>query len=112
VEEEKKCPTCHVVVRPTDYFCYNCGANLKPKPPSTSASAQIALYIKSILLPPMGIVWAFTYLRQKDAKSKIVGFMAIIITVVVLVAVVLLTVQFINRLSSLLNEQLGSYGYY
>src|SRR5689334_13095391 len=85
METAPTCPVCHTAVSATHYYCFNCGANLKPAPLSVSISKQISLYIKSILLPPMGIVWGMRYLRQPDPKSKLVGVIAITLTIITLV---------------------------
>jgi len=100
------CPTCHIEVRSTDYFCYNCGRNLKPKPPSTSITRQIIIYLESFFIPPYGIVIGIHYLRQNDIKSKIVGVIAIILTVISLVLVIKLTNDLIKQVNEGVNSQL------
>lgn len=108
MEENLICPSCHLQVRNTDYFCFNCGKNLHPKPPSTSISSQTSLYIGSLLLPPMGIIWGLRYLRQPDRESKIVGVIAIILTIVILVLLTQFTVNLINTVNEQVNSQLQS----
>ena len=76
------CPSCHIEVRPTDYFCFNCGKNLQEKPPSITVESQILLYLGSVFLPPMGIIWGLKYLRRPDQKSRTVGWVAVILTLV------------------------------
>jgi len=49
------CPTCHQPVSPEDYFCPNCGKDLKAKPLSVSITTQIGIYLLSIFLPPLGL---------------------------------------------------------
>ena len=111
MEMEEKCLKCHVVVRPTDYFCYNCGDNLKPVPPSVSWVNQIALYIKSILIPPFGILWAIKYLRQDSGKSKIVGIAAIILTLTSLIIYSILFKGFVDNVNDQVSKQLNSFSY-
>jgi len=108
---EEKCFKCHVAVRLTDYFCYNCGNNLKPVPPSVSLVDQIALYIKSILVPPFGILWAIKYLRQDSGKSKIVGIVAIILTLTSLIICLILFKNFVNNVNNEVSKQLNSFSY-
>lgn len=105
------CPTCHVPVRAIDYFCYNCGANLHPKPLDTSIGKQLMLYIGSVILLPFGIVWGFRYLKQPDSKSKLVGIITIIITIVTLIYVTVYTINFINAFQEELHRQLQDVGY-
>jgi len=104
------CPTCHVPLRPTDYFCYNCGANIHPSPPSTSASTQIVLYLKSALLPPLGIFSGLRYLRQSDSKSHYVGITAILITLASIVLAIVLTAKLFNEINRQVNEQMNAIG--
>jgi hypothetical protein len=106
------CPICHLSVRPTDYFCSNCGRNLRPSPLSTALTVQTMLYIKSILLPPMGIIWGIRYLRQPDIKSKIVGIVSIVITITLLLLMIKWTINLIDTVNDAVNSSMnGMYGY-
>lgn len=100
------CPACHQPVQPNAYFCPNCGHNLKPTPPPTSLTSQLELYFKSALLPPMGIIWGMRYLKQPDFTSKIVGLIAIGITVAVLLVVVIGTIKLFNTINDQVNTQM------
>jgi hypothetical protein len=103
---EPNCPRCHVLVRSTDYYCFNCGQNLHPQPPPTTITQQVLLYAGSVLLPPMGIIWGFRYLKQTDSKSKIIGLVAIVLTVVTLLIAIKLTFDIVNQASLQMNTQL------
>lgn len=74
------CPQCHQPVREQDFFCPNCGKNLKPAPASTGIAKQLMLYVGSVLLPPLGYIWGIKYLLQKGGKAKVVGIVCILIT--------------------------------
>ena len=102
------CPKCHQVIEVAAYFCPNCGQNLKPTPPSTSLGSQLELYLKSLLLPPMGIIWGFRYLRQKGISAKIVGLMAIFLTLAILVIAIKATVDLVNTVNSQINSQMSN----
>lgn len=106
--ENPTCPKCHTKVRESDYYCFNCGTNLKPAPPSISASAQMVLYLKCLLIPPFGIVWAYKYLKQPDTNSKLVGVIAIVITLAATVALIIFTNNFITTLNTEINKQMNS----
>ena len=93
-------------VKPTDYFCFNCGKNLKPKPLSTSLGKQILIYLESIFLPPMGFLWGIRYLRQKGSASKAIGIISIILTVVFLVLLIKFTNEFIKTINDQVSGQL------
>src|SRR4030065_2442591 len=99
------CPVCHAEVKPTDYFCSNCGKNLKPELPSTSLTKQISLYLQSFFLPPYGIIIGIRYLRQEDSKSKTVGIISIILTIVSLLILIKFTFNLINIVNTQVNNQ-------
>lgn len=100
------CSRCHVQVLAKDYFCFNCGNNLRPKPLSTSISTQIVYYVGSIVLPPMGVIWGIKYLRERNLKAKIVGLICIPLTVLVLAVAVNLAITLINTVNSQINSQM------
>ncbi len=100
------CPFCRQPVKTTDYFCSNCGKKLKSKPLSTSLSTQIFLYIKTLLLPPFGLIWGYRYLRQPDTQSKLIGLFTIIVTIVETVWLTQITINAINTI----NQQIPLYG--
>ncbi|MFV1917750.1 MAG: hypothetical protein ACC618_04710 [Patescibacteria group bacterium] len=112
MEENAICPACHISVRLSDYYCFNCGENLKPKPPSTSASSQIILYLKSALVPPFGLYWAIRYLKQPDRKPKLVGLVAIAVTLIAFVYLIIITNKFIKTVNEEVNKQLNSSLYF
>ena len=104
------CPVCHQPVSENDYFCSNCGQNLKPIPLPTNIYSLFLLYIKCLLLPPMGVVWGIRYLKQKDTKSKITGLIAIIITVIILEIALKITLSLIDTVNKQVNSQLQDLG--
>ena len=105
------CPVCHTEVKPTDYFCVNCGNNLKPAPPSTSFLTQVGVYLESIFLPPYGIVLGIRYLRQGASKSKAVGITAIVLTVISLLILIKVTFDLINTINTQVDNQLQDINY-
>jgi hypothetical protein len=111
MENSLVCPSCHIEVRQTDYFCFNCGKNLKPKPPSTSLTTQILVYLESFFLPPYGIIIGIRYLRGKSVKLKIIGIILILLTILSLLIFVKLTRDLINTVNTQVNNQLQGMGY-
>jgi hypothetical protein len=101
-----QCPKCHQQAPLHAYFCPNCGENLRPVPAKTDLSSQIGLYTKSVLLPPLGIVWGLRYLKNERWQSRLIGLTAIVITVVVIVVGVKLTIELINNINEQVNSQL------
>lgn len=76
------CRFCNFQILETYYFCPNCGKKIKNPPLSTSLSKQLTVYAISILLPPLGVVPAIKYLLSKEKHAKIVGIIALILTVI------------------------------
>jgi len=106
IQSPPQCHVCHTQIRTTDYFCFNCGANLHPKPRSTSLSTQIGLYLGSVVLPPMGLIWGFRYLREQSQTGKIIGVVCIILTIITLLAIAQGTISAINMINEEINRQL------
>lgn len=101
------CPQCGTGIPVTDYFCPHCGRKIKDPPPSTSIWGQIKVYTFSILLPPFGIIPAIRYLRQADGKSKVIGLVIIVLTLISFVITIIYTMKFINTFNAELTKQLG-----
>lgn len=106
VEQPILCPACHVAIKQSDYFCFNCGKNLHPAPPSLSFGSLTGFSIGSIVLPPMGIIWGFRYIRSQDSKAKIFGFVLIGLTVIELFILTDITVKAYNTINEQIQQQL------
>jgi len=112
MEENILCPKCHTSVRSTDYYCFNCGKNLKSVPPATTPSKLTTLFLKSIFLPPFGIYWALPYLKQSDKRSKRIGIIVIIVTASVFIYTIIAAKNLMNTFSAELERQLNSSVYF
>ncbi|MCX6791507.1 MAG: zinc ribbon domain-containing protein [Candidatus Gottesmanbacteria bacterium] len=109
---EPTCPQCHVIVRPTDYFCSNCGKSLHAKPLSTSLTTEIMYYAGSLVLPPLGYWWGIKYLKQTDAVSKRIGIVCIVLTTISFIVTSIWIVDYINKISATVNTQInGAQGF-
>ena len=75
------CSRCKNPILPEANFCPRCGKKIKEPSPATSLGAHIKVYLVSILFPPFGLGYAYKYLRYGDKKGKIVGWVAIILTI-------------------------------
>ena len=106
------CPDCKQNVSTEDYFCPNCGKKLKEKPQSTTILRQILIYLLSIFLPPLGLWPAIKYIKQKDNKSKMIGYIAIILTIISVGISIWLYLGFINTVNQQLNNQLNNINLY
>lgn len=99
------CPSCKSPILETYFYCPNCGKMVKRKPPSTSLSKQISLYLFCIFFPPFGAIPGLRYLSQEDSKSKTIGGVALVLTTVSLILTVVFTVQFVNQVQSSIKQQ-------
>ena len=68
-------------------------------------SKQLGVYALSVLLPPLGLVPGIKYLFQKDPKVKIVGVVAILLTILSLVLTAYVTIDFLNRINKTISTQ-------
>ena len=83
---QELCRACHVELIPSYYFCPNCGTPVKEIPLSTSFFSQTKLYLLSILLPYIFFIaigkWkGITYIKSEDTKSKVIGYIALILLI-------------------------------
>ena len=89
-------------MRPTDNYCSNCGLQLIEKP--VSVGRQIYIYAISLLLPPLGLVWTFKYIRSPQPRQKMVAIVALVLTVVATVVTVYLFMGFLQTLQAQVNS--------
>jgi predicted PurR-regulated permease PerM len=108
MESQQKCPHCGQTTAVSSYFCSNCGKKLKDKLLSTTILKQIFIYLLSFLLPPLGLWPAVRYLRQKDEKSRIIGFVAIFLTIISIIVTIWLYLGFLDTFTQQLNQQLNN----
>jgi len=104
------CPNCHQPIEATNFFCSNCGKKIKNPPLSTSISSQIFLYLKTLILPPFGLIWGYRYFRQPDSKSKLIGIFTIIITIIETIWLIQSTMSMVDTLNSQIYQQYNLYG--
>lgn len=90
-----RCPSCNAEVAENAFFCSNCGKPLKTRPESTSIGRQIVVYLISFFLAPLGLFFAWKYLKSPDKKSKYIGITIIILTAVAVIAVFLTAKTFL-----------------
>lgn len=114
---QKQCPKCKAAAkeeaepRPYDgrevsetaYFCSNCGQSLKSRPEDTSIPKQIVIYFVSFVLAPFGLVYAFRYLNQPDKKSKIIGAISLVLTILAIIAVIFTGKAYLEKQYSYIN---------
>lgn len=82
---------------------------LKDKSLSTTIARQVFIYLLSFLLPPLGLWPGIKYLRQEDEKSRMIGFIAIFLTIISTAITIWLTVGFIDVFNQSINSNLNLY---
>ncbi|MDP2860096.1 MAG: zinc ribbon domain-containing protein [bacterium] len=103
------CPKCQNNIYPTDFFCSVCGYKLKEVPLSASFLKQLSIYLISFLLPPLGLIPAIKYLRKDEGKFKLIGIIAVILTLVSVIASAGILLGFMDTIGKTLNGQLDVY---
>jgi uncharacterized membrane protein YvbJ len=93
------CPYCGTKIVAEGYFCQNCGKKLKEISPSGSVTKQIKIYLISFFIPPLGLFKGYPYLKQKNPKLRIIGIVAVMLTIASIVIVIWLAVQTVNSVN-------------
>jgi hypothetical protein len=106
MDEQPLCGVCHVQVRGTDYFCFNCGANLRTKPESFGAPMVGKIFAGAFLVPPMGIIWGIRFLRSSDPSVKTAGAVSVLLTSAVLIWLTLTSISLVNTINAQVNSQI------
>ena len=106
------CPFCSTQIDATAYFCPNCGKKIREKPLGIDAKSQILLYLVSLLLPPLFIGRTIRYMRSTDPKSRLVGMISLFMTIVAIVVISWITVSFMQKLNSQINEVVNKEQYF
>lgn len=109
MESQLNCPNCKQQVSTLDYFCPNCGKKIKDKLLSTTIGRQLLIYLLSLLLPPLGLWPAIKYLKQKNEKSRMIGFAAVVLTIISIIIEIWIGSRFINEFNRELNSSLNLY---
>jgi hypothetical protein len=100
------CPTCHISVRQSDFFCFNCGAKLHKKPLTTNAMSQMLYYAGSVVLFPLGFLWAVRYLRENNPAAKTVGLICLIISIGMFFVLAVALVNVAKTVNQQVNQQM------
>lgn len=101
------CKKCQLPILPSFYFCPNCANPLRSKPLPITIGKQIGIYLLSLLLPPLGLVPGIKYLFQKSGKAKMVGMVAVLLTIISTVVTLYYASIFIKKFTDQLNGGLG-----
>lgn len=100
------CKHCHYQILSNYFFCPNCGKKLKNPPLAVTVSKQIYIYFISAAFPPLGLWPGIKYLLDKRPKAKIIGTVAIILTLLSTVITIQLTMSLLNGQKDVASQQL------
>ncbi|MDE2025421.1 MAG: zinc ribbon domain-containing protein [Patescibacteria group bacterium] len=100
------CRKCGNQVTPTDFYCPNCGTQLREQ--QISLGKQLYIYGVSVLLPPLGLIWTFKYFRSTQSNQRMVAIVSLILTVVATVVTIWLFMGFMQTLNQQLNSVLNT----
>ena len=103
-----KCKECGHEISDEALACPNCGFPQRNRHPSMSVSSQLVVYAVSLFLPPFGLWYVWKYLKQKDTKSKVIGIICLILTIISII----FTIRFIQGFINSFNEALNSVDIY
>lgn len=93
-QPETVCPLCRAPIAGTDNFCPKCGSKLKEAPIIISTKKQIFVYLFSFFLAPLGLGYAYKYLKQSDPKIRKIGIIVVVLTVLAVAIMIWTTSAF------------------
>lgn len=105
------CPKCQTPNPAVNNYCPSCGQKIREKPLSATLLTQLGLYALSVFLPPLGLWPAFKYLRQEDPQLKRIGIIAVILTVLSVIASIYFAAAVVNQVNNQVNQQRQDYNF-
>lgn len=97
------CQKCHGQIHAEDFFCSHCGIKLKEPLVPTTIGKQLMIYLVSFFLPPFGLGFTFSYLRQKETKAQLIGWVSLILTILSIVITILTVKYLMDQYATILN---------
>ncbi|MFA6602241.1 MAG: zinc ribbon domain-containing protein [Candidatus Shapirobacteria bacterium] len=110
MDQINMCPKCHQSIDTTKYFCPNCGLKLHETPLLFTFFNLVVIIIKVVMLPPMGIFWGYKYFKQDDNKTKIIGAVMIVITLLETIWIAQSTIAAIKTVNNQFTQQMNLNG--
>ena len=98
------CKYCKSPIVDNFYFCPYCGKKIKEPPFKFSWGKTIILILESVFLPPFGIIPAVKYLIKNSYRARIIGAVAVILTIASTTIITVFTINLINKTLEGYNE--------
>ncbi len=105
------CNRCHSEINSSFYFCPHCGHKIKEPPYHFTIIGTISILLISFLFPPFGLIPGIRYLKNKDKKAKLIGALAIIVTIIATVLFIIFIKQYLEMVNTTINS-INSANYY
>jgi len=99
-----KCTECGHEMSDEALTCPYCGKSNDNRHPSVLPSRQITVYAISLFLPPFGLWYSWKYLKQQDSKSKNIGIIALILTIISVIITTWMAKGLFNSVNQALNS--------
>ena len=98
------CPKCKKEIDSEAKFCQFCGYKIVAESAVLSTAQKIKIYFLSVVLTPLGLYWFFKYLRNPNLQNRMVGYIALVLTLVSLVVTIIVTSSYISSLNTYINN--------
>lgn len=106
------CTHCKSPIQIDWNFCPHCGKSIQPVPLSTTLAKQLLIYSVSFFLPPFGLRYVVPYIKDKDSKTKLIGIIALLLTIISIFITIYSFKLMMDYYSNMLNNlSTGKYGY-
>lgn len=94
------CPTCGINIEPNYNFCPHCGKSVKELFKGVEIIQQMYIYFVSIFFPPLGLVWTFRYSKYPLRNVRLVGLVALILTLFSLITSTIIIYQLFHQIQT------------
>lgn len=101
------CPKCGTAISQDTIYCPHCGTRVQEE--EIGIGKQIYEYLVSFFLPPLGLVWVFKYLKSTQSKTRTIGWVNLVLTLISVIVMLWLTISFFHGLSQQINS-VSSFG--
>lgn len=102
ISMDQLCPFCNKKINQDDNYCPQCGKKLSKISLPLSTAQRIKIYFSSIVLAPLGLYWFFKYFKNSDPDKKKLAFVALYITIFMVIVLIIVNYFFIKSAKELI----------